>query len=305
MSAPLDLTVEGERYRISRDMFEENKIRAQLDIARTAIRAVTLGSKRMQLLCSASGIGKTILVLEELRRAAIRVQYVCPTSASSLVRELYHHRNQPIIFLDDCDKLFRSETVANIAKMAFGPQSLVIYPSVEAIKNAACKASGSPKYDPTIPPVRFPFRGKLIWCSNLNLTDEKIIAEKMLPHFRALLSRGLDPIWIDTSDSVELFEYVVWLATEGGMLNKEGFSRAASEEAVNWFIRNRNRVKELSPRQIVRAAGIIKNFGNDEKTKQALLGLMIGRDRKQTISETAFMENIGRNQWRPKIGLAA
>jgi hypothetical protein len=55
----------------------------------------------------------------------------------------------------------------------------------------------------------------------------------------------------------------------------------------------------------VRAAGIIKNFGNDEKTKQALLGLMIGRDRKQTISETAFMENIGRNQWRPKIGLAA
>jgi hypothetical protein len=127
----------------------------------------------------------------------------------------------------------------------------------------------------------------------------------MLPHFRALLSRGLDPIWIDTSDSVELFEYVVWLATEGGMLNKEGFSRAASEEAVNWFIRNRNRVKELSPRQIVRAAGIIKYFGNDEKTKQALLGLMIGRDRKQTISETAFMENIGRNQWRPKIGLAA
>jgi hypothetical protein len=221
------------------------------------------------------------------------------------VRELYRHRHQPIIFLDDCDKLFRSETIANIAKMAFGPQNLVIFSSVEAIKNGERKASGSPKYDPTIPPVRFSFRGKLIWCSNLNLTEEKIVAAKMLPHFRALLSRGLDPIWIDTSDSVELVEYVVWLATEGGMLNKEGFSRPVSEEAVNWFITNRNRVKEISPRQLARAARTIRDFSNNETMKQALLGLMLGRDRKQIIPEMAFMENIGRNKWRVKTALAA
>jgi hypothetical protein len=287
-------------------MFEENKIRAQMEIARMAIRAVTHGSKRMQLLCSPSGLGKTTLVLEELRRAGIRAaQYVSPTSASAFVRELYRHRHQPIIFFDDCDKLFRSETIANIAKMAFGPQNLVIFSSVEAIRNAERKTSGSPKYDPTIPPVKFYFRGKLIWCSNLNLTDEKIVATKMLLHFRALLSRGLDPMWIDTNDTVELFEYVVWLATEGGMLNKEGFSRAVSEEAINWFISHRNKVTELSPRQLVRAARIIKDFARDETTKQGLLGLMLGQDRKQIIPEMSLMENIGRNQWRSKTVLAA
>ena len=48
MSAPLDLTVEGERYRISRDMFEENKIRAQLDIVRTAKDLFSTAEQRVR-----------------------------------------------------------------------------------------------------------------------------------------------------------------------------------------------------------------------------------------------------------------
>jgi hypothetical protein len=281
-------------------MKRENSIRAHFEVARIAIRAVITGSKPMQMICSDPGLGKSQAVEEECRKAGIKASHVTPTNVASFVKELYDHRNKPVAIFDDCDRLLRSETCANIAKMAFGPQRMVIHNTVEARKNEQRRKNGDPKYDSGIPPQRFHFRAKLIWCSNLNFSDPAIIKSHMKPHFQALVSRGLHPIWIDSSNIEELFEYVIWLGTEGGMLNKKGMSKSVSEEAMNWFITNRNRLQEISPRQLLHVATIIRDMGFDERTKRVLLRLLLSSKEEHNISSAPLLEIVGCNRWKAK-----
>ena len=281
-------------------MKPDNSIYAQFEILRITIRAVLSGPKTMQMICSDPGLGKSQAVEDECRKAGIKASRVTPTNVASFVKELYDHRNKRVVIFDDCDRLLKSETCANIAKMAFGPQRMVIHNTVEARRNEQRRKNGDPKYDPGIPPQRFDFHANLIWCSNLNFTDPAIIKSHMKPHFQALVSRGLHPIWIDSSNIEELFEYVIWLGTEGGMLNRKGMSKSVSEEAISWFITNRNRLKEISPRQLLHVATIIRGMGFDERTKRVLLQLLLSSKEEHNIPSASLLEIVGCNRWQGK-----
>ena len=245
-----------------------SSVREQVDMARHAIRAVAQGRKPMQLIGSEPGLGKTYITLQELRRLGIKVENVAPANPSAFVKTLFDHRNDEVLVLDDCDALARSEVVAGIAKMAWGPTRLVIRDTVEARKNALADES---KHDPNIPPQRFKVRCRLIWLTNIDFTDPANVEKHMATHFRAMCSRGLDPVWIDTSSIKDLFEYCVWLGTDGNMLRSLGMPKSVAEEAVAWFIENRNRLKEVSPRQLVRAARMIQGMEEDRRLLQTLL----------------------------------
>jgi hypothetical protein len=232
-----------------------NGVREQLDMARDAIRAVARGHKPMQMIGSDPGLGKTYMTLQELKALGIRVENVAPANDTAFVKTLFDHRNDEILVLDDCDALARSERVAGIAKMAWGLSRLVIRDTVEARKNALADDC---KRDPTIPPPRFEVRCRLIWLTNIDFTDPANVEKHMAPHFRAMCSRGLHPIWIDTSDVDDLFRYCIWLGTEGQMLRNLQLRKADAEKAIAWFIENRNHLKEVSPRQLVHVATLIQ-----------------------------------------------
>jgi hypothetical protein len=266
-----DLSLDGKRSQQQRPAATGNIVREQLDLVRHAIRAVALGHKPLQLIGSEPGLGKSFTTLQELKALGIPVNYVAPANVFAFVKALYDHRNDKILVLDDCDALARSERVAGITKMAFGPTRTVVWDTIEARDNAA--KEGHDDHDPNIPPPLFKVRCGLIWLSNIDFTEDDAVnvAKHMAPHFKALCSRGLDPIWIDTSDEEDLFQYCVWLGTEGNMLRSLRLSKSVSEAAIAWFIEDRNYLKEISPRQLRRAAEMIQAVGESARLLQTLL----------------------------------
>jgi hypothetical protein len=265
-----------------------NGVREQLDMAREAIQAVARGHKPMQMIGSDPGLGKTYITLQGLKALGIRVENVAPANDAAFVKTLYDHRNDEVLVLDDCDALARSERVAGIAKMAWGLSRLVTRDTVEARKNALADDC---KRDPTIPPPRFEVRCRLIWLTNIDFTDPANVEKHMAPHFRAMCSRGLHPIWIDTSDVEDLFRYCVSLVTEENMLRNLQLRKPDAEKAVAWFIENRNYLKEISPQCLVHIATLIQ--GRSEH----LLRTLRYDQRKRNIPAMRAPRIIGAGKW--------
>jgi hypothetical protein len=126
--------------------------------------------------------------------------------------------------------------------------------TVEAMENEEFRKAGSNKYDPMIPPPWFDLGTmlRLIWLSNLNFTDPKL--RGILPkHFDALISRGLDPIWIPDdaeNDGYEVFLYTHWLATENHMLRSLQFTYPVARDAIKFYVENVHRFADICPRRL-------------------------------------------------------
>jgi hypothetical protein len=267
-----------------------NVVQEQVAAVRHLIRAVGRGDKLMQLICSDPGIGKSYIVKQELRRVGTKVENVAPANESAFVKALYDHKDDPVLVLDDFDALANAVGVASIFKMAFGPDRVVVHHTVEARKN---EQADDDRHNPNIPPQRFKIGCGLIWLSNINFTDPANVKNHMAPHFRAMCSRGLDPFWIDTSDQDDLFRYCIWLGTEGNMFSR--MRKPIAEAAVEWFIVNRNRLIEISPRTLMRAAEYFQQrLGGAEPY---MLGRLLSVKQERNLPGMAIPKIIGRGRW--------
>ena len=111
---------------------------------------------------------------------------------------------------------------------------------------------------------------------NDNYTDPEVTRRLPQEHWIALLRRGLDPVFIPTPDR-SLFEYVVWLGGEGRMLSNLQFDYATSRDAIAFYMKNVNRLPEISPARLVMVAEIIRDNSKDRAA--AMLDQMLLRDR--------------------------
>jgi len=211
---------------------------------RQLTRLVITGKKPLQMFCSVAGIGKTETVLEEMADHNIPPHYSSPTTPEGFCQDLWQHRDSSY-FLDDCDRLARSEPCANIAKMAYGPQHVVVVPSSLKIqKNEERRLAGSDKYNPSTPPPTFPLgpHHGLIWNSNKPFTDPATVSKEMAADFAALVSRGLDPYWVP-GDAQSFFNYTVWMILDGmlrrhrqgGRAHEGGFKLQHQQEVLNFL----------------------------------------------------------------------
>jgi len=270
-----------------------NPLRQGYQVAEAAIRAVIAGRKPMQMVCSRPGLGKTYLVSRELRRGEIKPVFVSPDNEAAFAESLYRQRDQQVIVLDDCDVLARSERVANIFKQAFGPTREVHYESKQTLK---VDRFPRPLTDALmLMPSSFRVDARVLWLSNINFTDDATITDRMTPHFKAMLSRGLDPIWINSDNDTDYFEFVLWLVVERHMLRSHGFRRELTVSALNWFIEHRNHVKEISPRTMVRIADTCKQHP-DESDRDLMLSLMLASKPLRQIPGMPAMKIAG-HEW--------
>jgi hypothetical protein len=268
-------------------------VRDQIEGIRHVIAAVGRGDKMMQLIGSNPGLGKTFIVEQELRRLGIKVELVAPDNVAAFTKALYDRRDDQVVVLDDFDALARSERVASIAKMAWGPTRTVVRHTVEARKNTTREETGDDKFDPTIPPGNFTIRCRLIWLSNINFRDPANVKKHMAPHFRALCSRSLNPLWIDTGDEEDLIRYVVWLGTEGNMFCN--LKKDIAERAIEWFIQHRNNLTEISPRSLVQVADILRRRLGD--AEPYLLKQMLSREDQRRLPEMPIPRCVGAGKW--------
>jgi hypothetical protein len=218
---------------------------------------VVTGKRQLQMFCSIPGLGKTETVLEVFSENGLTPHYSSPTSAEGLCQDLWRHRDAPY-FLDDCDRLARSEPCANIAKMAYGPQRLVVVPlSLKIQKNEEHRLNDSHHYNANVPPPTFRLgpRHGLLWNSNKNFTLPEMVTKEMAADFAALVSRGLDPYWIPDRPQ-DVFDYTIWMVVngmlrrhrQGGRPEEGGFKLQHQQEVLGFLSQNARRLPEVTPR---------------------------------------------------------
>ena len=217
--------------------------------AKVSIRDVATGGRFMVLICSDPGLGKSRTAKQELRRGNVPFHECAPSTEQALVRVLWsiesgqiNHKGSrvAVILADDQDGMWRRETIVNQLKSGFGAdRRRVIWETPESLRNEERRTSGNErdkvKYRAAIPAPWFDVTVGLIGLANINYTDPAVVAG--LPeHFRALISKGLDPLWIPNDaehDGLDVFLYTHWLATEGKSLRGEGYSYAVARDLSN------------------------------------------------------------------------
>lgn len=214
--------------------------------ATKSIRAVTV--------TGAPGVGKTYTVeqiLEHFKQKQ-NTQFEIvrgALSAVNLYKLAYRNRKAGnVIVLDDADSIFNDEDALNILK--------VLCDSSETRKVSWMKESNALKEDDI--PQSFEFNGAMIFISNLDF--QKFVDEgknKYSAHFEAIMSRSL---YLDLRlhSRNELGVWIDHVATEGKLLRREGLSETQSKAVLSFLKTNRDTLRELSLRTLIKAAQLVK-----------------------------------------------
>ena len=171
-------------------------------------------------------------------------------------------------------------------KGAFGEARKVIHHSQNALNNAARLDASYPRYKPElhsllIPPVEFDLTLlRLLWLTNVDFTDPAVLGSSP-EHFRALVSKGLDPYRIRNdaeNDGYAVFLYVHWGATEGGFLKSAradgAYSYDIARQAVQFYVQNVHRLIDIPPRRLKQIADVIL-YNADLKQRDLRLQAML------------------------------
>lgn len=236
----------------------KNELHKQLEVLRTHYKFI-IERKIDPLLIvgGVSGLGKTYLLDKVCREHGVRAQSIAPKNAHAFVEKLYQYRNAPVLVIDDAKTGFASAPdTAELVKSAFGPAQKVVWD----VKNAGKKGN---------PPSQFKVTTALVWISNFDVSDDlDAINKESRENFKAILSRSGESVYVDAPPR-DVFQYCIWLATHGNMWRLQGYSisREAAEQAIAWFIKHRNHIKELSPRTLASVGREFHKMRNDDPKK--------------------------------------
>jgi hypothetical protein len=183
-------------------------------------------------------------------------------SAVNLYKTAYRMRKAgSVIVLDDADSLFNDEDALNILK--------VLCDSSETRKVSWMKESNALIADDV--PQSFEFSGAMIFISNLDF--QRFVDEgknKYAQHFEALMSRSL---YLDLRlhSRNELGVWIEHVASAGKIFEREGLTTAQGKAVLSFLKKNRDELRELSLRTLLKAAQLVKTNNNWESMARVLL----------------------------------
>lgn len=223
------------------------------------VRAVTV--------TGAPGVGKTYTVEQILDAAKEKqnTQFEIVRGALSAVNlyKLAYRNRKPgnVIVLDDADSIFNDEDALNLLK--------VLCDSSEVRKVSWMKESNALIADDV--PQSFEFHGAMVFISNLDF--QKFVDEgknKYSQHFEAIMSRSL---YLDLRlhGRDELGVWIEHVATAGNIFRREGLTEAQGKAVLAFLKTNRDNLRELSLRTLIKAAQLVKTQQNWEKVAKILL----------------------------------
>lgn len=231
------------------------RIRTRFDMLKDMTKAVKKGNVRAMIVSGPPGVGKSHGVEEVLDRYATmeslgagKTHEVIKGAMSpiGLYCKLFKMADKGnVVVFDDCDSIFQDDLSLNILKAALdSKKNRYIHWNTDSFK---LRNEGVPD--------KFKFEASAIFITNLKFDKVK---GKLREHLEALESRcHYMDLTIDTDkDKMLRIEQVV----RDGMLDSYSISDEVKEEIIDFVDINKNRLRELSLRTVLKVADLAVAF---------------------------------------------
>jgi len=231
------------------------RIRTRFNMLNDMTKAVKKGDVRAMIVSGPPGVGKSHGVEEVLERyktleqlGARKTHEVIKGAMSplGLYAALYKMQDAGnVVVFDDCDSIFSDELSLNILKAALdSKKTRKIHWNTDSHK---LRAEGIPD--------SFTFKASAIFITNLKFDKVK---GKLREHLEALESRcHYMDLTIDT-DREKMLR--IRQVIQDGMLNAYKLSEEVKEDIIDFVDANKNRVRELSLRTVLKVADLAVAF---------------------------------------------
>ena len=231
------------------------RLRERFSMLTDMTKAVKKGDVRAMIVSGPPGVGKSHGVEEVLDRYALmetmgarKTHEVIKgaMSALGLYCKLYKMADEGnVVVFDDCDSIFSDELSLNILKAALdSKKNRKIHWNTDSFK---LRNEGVPD--------QFTFKASAIFITNLKFDKVK---GKLREHLEALESRcHYMDLTIDT-DREKMLR--IRQVTNDGMLDSYRFDAAMKEDIIDFVDINKNRLRELSLRSVLKVADLAKAF---------------------------------------------
>ena len=231
------------------------RIRTRFNMLNDMTKAVKKGDVRAMIVSGPPGVGKSHGVEEVLERyktleqlGARKTHEVIKGAMSplGLYAALYKMQDAGnVVVFDDCDSIFSDELSLNILKAALdSKKNRKIHWNTDSHK---LRAEGIPDC--------FTFKASAIFITNLKFDKVK---GKLREHLEALESRcHYMDLTIDT-DREKMLR--IRQVIQDGMLNAYKLSEEVKEDIIDFVDANKNRVRELSLRTVLKVADLAVAF---------------------------------------------
>ena len=231
------------------------RIRERFDMLKDMTKAVKKGDVRAMIVSGPPGVGKSHGVEEVLDRyqmmqslGAQKTHEVIKGAMSpiGLYCKLFNMADKgKVVVFDDCDSIFQDELSLNILKAALdSKKNRWIHWNTDSFK---LRNEGVPD--------KFKFEASAIFITNLKFDKVK---GKLREHLSALESRcHYMDLTIDTErDKMLRIKQVI----QDGMLDSYDLNDEIKEDIVDFVDVNKNRLRELSLRTVLKVADLAKAF---------------------------------------------
>ena len=250
------------------------RIRERFDILEEMTEGAVDGTVRAMIVVGPPGVGKSFGVEKVLDKSAMfdkiggtRPRYEIVKGAMSAIGlycKLYNYSGAGnVLVFDDCDSVLMDELSLNILKAALDSSK----------KRTICWNTDSRMLRQEGVPDKFEFKGSAIFITNIKF--ENVRSAKLKDHLGALESRChyLDLTLDTTRDKMLRIKQIMM----DGMLDAYDFAEGAKEELYEYVDANKEKLRELSLRTVIKIADLKKMVGE-------------GTDKWKRLAETTVMK---------------
>ena len=223
-------------------------------------KAVKSGDVRAMIVSGPPGVGKSFGVETVLQKADLfntlsskKPKFEVVKGAMSslgLYAKLYEYADAGnVIVFDDCDSILMDELSLNILKGALDSSErrwISWNTDSRLLRNEGI-------------PDRFEFKGAAIFITNIKF--EMVRSKKLREHLNALESR-CHYIDLQMDTTREKLLRINQVVNECGMLDRYEFGPEAKQEILDYVDSNKDKLRELSLRMVLKLADLRKSFPN-------------------------------------------
>jgi hypothetical protein len=234
------------------------RLAERFEILDEMTKAVKSGDVRAMIVSGPPGVGKSFGVEAVLQKDGLfdtlaekKPKFEVVKGAMSsigLYSKLYEFSAKGnVVVFDDCDSILMEDLSLNILKGALdsGERRWISWNTDSRV----LRSEGIPD--------RFEFKGAAIFITNIKFQNVK--SKRLRDHLDALESR-CHYIDLEMDTAREKILRIKQVVNEKGMLDRYEFDRAAQKELVDFVETNKDQLRELSLRMVLKLADLKKSF---------------------------------------------